>query len=542
MANNPYVNKVQKADGTSIIDITDTTAVASDVASGKYFYLATGQKVAGTGTGGSGDGYVWQDENGYVHLSDEQGTQPIIDSLTVNASGTYTAQSGHVYNPVVVPSGTAGTPSASKGTVSNHSVTVTPSVTNNTGWITGSTKTGTGVTVTASELANGNKEITQNGTNIDVVGYSTVSVDVQGGGGGGDNGNITHPIRFFDYDGTLVASYSAVPASLPSVPTHTGLTNGTWNYTLQQLSTQFAVSGACDVGANYITTSGDTEIDVEFFDSARLSPYLSFAVNGSASIDWGDDSSDTATGWSLTERTSKQHVYSAVGKYTIKITVVSGSSASLYCANKYPLLCAENSSSVSYNQVYADCVKAVRIGNNMQLGYYGIANCQSLKAISIPSSISGFGNYFAYNCTSLNYMTVPSGAELGTYMFAQCYNMRAVSLPNNITAIERNSFYGSTIGRIIIPADTTKIDTYAFYMMYALASIIIPSTVTQIGASAFQSCAGVKEFHIKATNPPTLGASAFSSIAPDCIIYVPSANLSDYQTAWSTYTSYIQGE
>ena len=52
MANNPYVNKVQKADGTVLIDISDTTAVASDVASGKCFYTADGAKVQGTATGG----------------------------------------------------------------------------------------------------------------------------------------------------------------------------------------------------------------------------------------------------------------------------------------------------------------------------------------------------------------------------------------------------------------------------------------------------------------------------------------------------------
>ena len=87
------------------------------------------------------------------------------------------------YATASVASGTAGTPTATKGTVSSHSVNVTPSVTNVTGYITGSTITGTAVSVSASELVSGDKSITANGTNIDVANYSTVSVNVSGGGG-----------------------------------------------------------------------------------------------------------------------------------------------------------------------------------------------------------------------------------------------------------------------------------------------------------------------------------------------------------------------
>ena len=43
---NQYKNKVVY-NGTTLIDISDTTAVQSDVASGKSFYTASGQKLLG---------------------------------------------------------------------------------------------------------------------------------------------------------------------------------------------------------------------------------------------------------------------------------------------------------------------------------------------------------------------------------------------------------------------------------------------------------------------------------------------------------------
>ena len=45
------VNKVELADGTSLIDITDSTVEASDVAAGKVFYTAAGVRTVGTAPG-----------------------------------------------------------------------------------------------------------------------------------------------------------------------------------------------------------------------------------------------------------------------------------------------------------------------------------------------------------------------------------------------------------------------------------------------------------------------------------------------------------
>lgn len=55
-SNVPAVTLPKTGGGTaSFTDVSDTTAAASDVASGKYFYTSAGVRTAGTGGGGSVD-------------------------------------------------------------------------------------------------------------------------------------------------------------------------------------------------------------------------------------------------------------------------------------------------------------------------------------------------------------------------------------------------------------------------------------------------------------------------------------------------------
>lgn len=161
-------------------------------------------------------------------------------------------------------------------------------------------------------------------------GISIISYE---GGGGGSEGETSAPkqVNFIDYDGTILYSYSAEEAqalqSLPENPSHDGLTAQGWNWTLQQIKERLTAlpDGPVWVGQMYITQSGDTEIDVRMLEG-RLSPILTICVNGTITVDWGDNTTaDTVTGSSLTTRQAVPHTYAAPGDYMIKIHVVSGS-------------------------------------------------------------------------------------------------------------------------------------------------------------------------------------------------------------------------
>lgn len=208
---------------TTLVDMTDATATASDILTGATAYIADGTLAVGTATqGGSvivteeiapGGGIIKHitaevlrlqnktatptetaqsitPDTGYNGLS--RVTVGAIDSdyvgsgITRRSSSDLTVSGAQVTAPAgyysasaskSVASGTAGTPTASKGTVSNHSVSVTPSVTNITGYITGGTKTGTVVTVSASELVSGTLTVSETGTK-DVTNYASVNVDI----------------------------------------------------------------------------------------------------------------------------------------------------------------------------------------------------------------------------------------------------------------------------------------------------------------------------------------------------------------------------
>ena len=364
-----------------------------------------------------------------------------------------------------------------------------------------------GTSVTVEALS-----VTQNGTYTATAGhaYSPVTVNVSGG-----ETPAPDAVRFIDYDGTILHTYSASEflalTAMPANPTHTGLTAQGWNWTLAQIKAQLTAvpDGEVWVGQVYITTSGDTEIDV-YMASGLLSPTLTLYVNGAVQVDWGDGSSaNSVTGTSLTASPiSVDHVYATSGDYTISIHVVSGEFKFYGAGSAY--LLAPSGSSRGY--AFANCVKDVRFGSGVsKLPSYLFYWCRSLKTVTLPNNITGFdsGGIFNY-CYSLVSVTFPAGIAYFYSLFSSAYNLINVSIPYAITSGIPSYMYNScySLKGATIPSAVTSIGSYAFSGCYSLANIALPSGVTSIESNAFNYCISLSEIDIPNT-VTSIGSNAF---------------------------------
>ena len=241
---------------------------------------------------------------------------------------------------------------------------------------------------------------------------SDIGTIPSGGGGGSSNDDV----RFLDYDGTIVQSYSATDfanlSAMPANPTHTGLTAQGWNWTLSDAKSYVKVNGKLDIGQTYITSDGKTRLYINLLDdykSPTLKLYLK--ANSEVDVDWGDGSSHSTLSSTSAGYQSETHSYAVSGDYIIVITVVSGGFEIQSDSTSFSLLKGNDSTS---NKNYRESLFNIEIGSSVtSIGTYAFQNCYSLTSITIPSSVTSIGDNTFYNCYTLLYIYY-LGADLPT--------------------------------------------------------------------------------------------------------------------------------
>ena len=142
---------------------------------------------------------------------------------------------------------------------------------------------------------------------------------------------------------------------------------------------------------------------------------------------------------------------------------------------------------------------------------------------------------------SITSIDIPFGTRLiRNSAFYYYTSLASVTIPNSVTSIEHNAFAFCPLASVTIPNSVTSIGSYAFYSCISLPSVTIPNSVTSIGGSAFESCILLASVTVLNPTPPTLEGGVFNNTPSNLVIYVPASSVSDYQTAWSDYSSKIQ--
>lgn len=350
------------------------------------------------------------------------------------------------------------------------------------------------------------------------------------GGGGDIPADITSGVKFVDYDGTVVKTWSsdsvASKTALPDNPTHEGLIAQGWSLDLEHIQNYIAnyPNTLLTVGQMYKTDSGLTEIDITV--TKVTGKTVTCAMSGNKN--WGDGTAqDTAT----------THTYANYGSYTI---TCDGTSIPFGTSSSGGMFKQTSSNNNRY------WCTGIRIGGNVtSIGNYAFNYCYPLTTVTIPKGLISIGKYAFSECYSLITIIIPdSVTSVGEYAFNANSSLRNIAIPENITSINTamlNNCISLTF--VAIPSRATSIGDQGFFNCRSLTSFIIPSGVTSINAGAFHLCASVMKYDFTALTsvPALLYTNAFASINGLCKIVVPDALYNEWivATNWATYANYI---
>lgn len=149
-------------------------------------------------------------------------------------------------------------------------------------------------------------------------------------------------------------------------------------------------------------------------------------------------------------------------------------------------------------------------------------NCNGLKSIMIPDSVTTIGDEAFRGCTSLSIIMIPdSVTNIGNFAFSGCRGLTNITgSATNVSAVAKQSRPTSFVVNI---TSGNIIENSAFSECTGLTSIAIPDCVTSIGYSAFSGCKGLTNITIP-DSVTSIGERAFNDTTwynnqPDGLVY-----------------------
>lgn len=398
-------------------------------------------------------------------------------------------------------------------------------------------------------------------------GMSSVSITTSVGGSDIAPDN---DVNFYDYDGTIVKSYTKNDflnlASMPDNPTHEGLTSQGWNFTIEDAKNYVSKYGFVEIGQLY--KPSDDKIHIfTILDNNNKSPYVGFAIDGTATIEWGDGTSDNVSGSSTSTMLYTQHTYLTGGKYEIKIF----STSNIYLSgNSNTSYLLADSTTPSTTNVYKDTIEKIYLSSNVYINSCSFTKQSNLKYIIISKDILGGSAFKTFsNCFSLIHINLMA-TNISNFKscFAYCYSLKSVSVGGTNKLITDNAFgYCKSINKIMMFGSTSTSISNPFCAYSSIKKFAFDENITNISGALFEECVLLKEITFsknlttisstsnmfnscsslnkldfsKCTSIPTTSSITLNSSPRTYKIIVPDNLYENWIVAsnWSTHASHI---
>ena len=467
-------------------------------------------------------------------------TEPI--SITEN--GTYSAPEGSAYDPVTVnvpqttvtplsvtengeytpPAGTAyGPVSVSVGSVTTETLTVTQNGTYNAP----SGKAYDPVTVNVPQTTVESLQITENGTYTAPAGkaYSPITVNVPSSGGETPEAEIKDVNFYDDWANKRVYSYTAdeflALNAMPENPSHRGAVAKGWNWSLADAQAYVTNYGGLEIGQMY---------DIDDEDGAKARIYvtveagdtLDLLVSGSTTVDWGDGSARESFSYSAF------HDYSTAGSYCIKLLTACNLSGATIANQSVNFT---GGWITSPGSPAGNSVTRVELGSGM--GFSGstamrglgmmetlilpydlsttstVSNCQRLRGLTIPSSLTSWGSDVYSSNSSMQYFSCGKDLAGTGYetRFNYCGSLRRLTLPEGVTALP-GCREARSLNAVIGKATSVAPGTYAFSYS-GLEYTPDTSLLATIPTYFMDNCSALRKIRLTGANK-SVGKNAFS--------------------------------
>ena len=352
----------------------------------------------------------------------------------------------------------------------------------------------------------------QNSANL----ANTINSISQGGGSATEK-----DVNFYDYDGTLLHSYTLAEAAelsaLPSLPSHTGLVAQCWNYTLAQVK---SLTRKAVIGCNFNTDDGSTKLYLSTRVGGRLPELritLYLAAESSVTVDWGDGASSVMSNSAASPQAARvTHTYAvSVSNDDVCVRFIGGSFELGQATYSYSVFGEQNNTRTPINRI--------QIGSNCTaLRQYAFFDCASLAFVTIPQTVTSIADSAFQNCFNLAAVAIPAGVtSIHNNTFQNCNSLITAAVPASVTAINSYAFYNCYgMRNIAIPAGVTNFGTAAFQNCYTLRRALIPVDVTAVSSNLYNNCYGLTEVFIP-SGVTAIGNNAFNNCGRLSIVNIP---------------------